>query len=419
MSISSLSLINIFNSRINLKCDDFFALILGFGVLLSVGPYFLWGTGYFKFYALFSVFCFVSYLCLNGFKVYGFLGVFLFFLLVFGLNAPHIDSSYLFDSSFFLTLIFVVLNDRIQVKVFDSFYFLFAIALVPAIIVWVLLFVGVELPFEQLAPISASREASGVYYLKYFSSLALSSEIYSSGLGVTYRLAGLYDEPGVVGTLSALLLVANRGQLSSMSSKIIFMGGLLSFSLAFYVLIFMYFILRAPFSLLRVLSISGFFVWLFYGVLNGTALVSRFFFERIKLLYYSPLSADNRSDACFLSAFDDFLDVGPVFFGAGPWAHTYLGCDVSSFLVVVYNYGFVGVVLILIFYVSLFFGAFKFIDFRSIIAIFPFLAVFFLSLYQRPDFIALPTVVIFVGACLSQSNLMGIPKKCVVAKQYK
>ena len=58
-----------------------------------------------------------------------------------------------------------------------------------------------------------------------------------------YRFMGPFDEPGVLGTISALLLSADKLNLNKNSNKIIFFSGLISLSLAFYVLISLYFIL--------------------------------------------------------------------------------------------------------------------------------------------------------------------------------
>lgn len=389
----------------NLSDDHgIFAFLLGFATFLSVGPYFIWGQGYFKFYVL-GVALFFLYLLLQiKIEKSSIYVSFFFVFLIFLFNLPHIHSSYFLNSSLLLILIFLLLNERLQARVFEAFYFIFSLTLVPAILVWILSFVGIVWSWEELKPISDSKDDAGVFYLNYFVALALSSEIYSTGIGITYRLAALYDEPGVVGTFCALLLIANRGQLNSISSKIILIGGILSFSLAFYILIFIYFFFKKTWLLIKALILSTVILWIFYDMLIEYELFSRFFFERLNGLISDPMSVDNRVDSCFLKVFYNFLSEGQYFFGNGPWAHTKLGCDASSYLVMIFNHGIIGMFMVFIFYVVLFLKTFKGFNLKSYIEILPFILAFTLSLYQRPDFITLAMIVIFVGACLSHSK---------------
>jgi hypothetical protein len=61
--------------------------------------------------------------------------------------------------------------------------------------------------------------------------------------GLLSRLCGIYDEPGMVGTLSALLLAARGFRLDSIWPRLLLVAGLLSFSLAFCVLAVLGFLL--------------------------------------------------------------------------------------------------------------------------------------------------------------------------------
>lgn len=409
MSYRILSLFKMYKSYSYLAFEDFFSFVLGFGVLLSIGPYFVWGSFLFKFYVLFCVISYFVYLFSNRFVVNFGYGIFLLFFLILILGIPHLSFSF-FNGSSILIFIFLSLSNGVKIKVFNAFYFLFSISLLPSIIVWMSLFLGADLTWERLDPASASRDAAGVFYLKYFFALALSSEIFNTSYGVIYRLAGIYDEPGVVGTLSALLIAANRGNLSSISSKIILIAGFLSFSFAFYILISIYFIFtRFRFSVVF-FSFSTFLFITGFDRLRDNGLISRFILERFEILVTNPESVNNRYDTCFVNAFDRFLNGGSIFFGNGPWAHTFLGCDVSHFSSIIYNHGFFGFFFIVVFYIFLFLRSYNLSDFDATKAIAPFIFVFLLGLYQRPEFLSPAFIIIFIGACLVCSEYINYVK---------
>ena len=51
--------------------------------------------------------------------------------------------------------------------------------------------------------------------------------------GVLFRMNGVYDEPGTVGTIAALLLAATGFRLHDWRCRVLYAAGVLSFSLAF------------------------------------------------------------------------------------------------------------------------------------------------------------------------------------------
>ena len=123
---------------------------------------------------------------------------------------------------------------------------LVAVFIVPGIVFWFIhsaigdpyLF-SIGIVPDNIVP-NSLKVLHGEYYLKYPLSLNL-----SSFLGQTvYRLLGPYDEPGVIGTLAALILSADNFRLNSKSNLILIIAGILSFSLTFYILTVLYFFLK-------------------------------------------------------------------------------------------------------------------------------------------------------------------------------
>ena len=58
------------------------------------------------------------------------------------------------------------------------------------------------------------------------------------------RLCGICNEPGLFGTISALVLCANGLNLKDKKNIIIFIAGILSFSVAFFIIIFAYYFIK-------------------------------------------------------------------------------------------------------------------------------------------------------------------------------
>lgn len=77
-------------------------------------------------------------------------------------------------------------------------------------------------------------------------------------------------------------------------------------------------------------------------------------------------------------------------------------CDVSSYLTIVYNHGFFGLLMIVLFYLNL---TFLLLDKGSVaLRTLPFIFVYALSMYQRPDFILFAIIIIYIGVMADPKN---------------
>lgn len=377
-------------------------LIFAFAVcsFLSLSPFYIWGTGLYKFFVLFLSFIFIFYFFGSKIALSNILLPLSFCILVFTLNFSSGGFEF-FNSSMIVMFLFLFIDDELKLDVYRVFRVAYAIVLFPGLIVLFLTMSGFDPTWSTLDPISDTRAAQGVFYRNYLVSIALSTEISSTAFGEMYRFSSVFDEPGVVGTISALFLISNRFNMQGYSSKIIFVSGLLSFSLAFYILIAVYLISSKPAVLLKVGLPCVLFFAFFYPVLKHNDLVNRFLYERLENLFTDPSSINNRIDPCFSSIFSDFIFTDNVFLGNGAWAHTQLGCDVSSYLSVIYNHGVLGFIFIVFFYSAVILLLSRFLIFSHPFFYLPFLMVFSMSLYQRPDFITVFMLVIYSGSILN------------------
>lgn len=387
------------NEGLSFILRTFLSFFLGLGAFLTLAPYFMWNTGLFKFVSIPVFILSIIYFFMNNYiRKRQFFSALFFSILVFLLNFSSNGFVLYANTSMLLIFSFLLIDNETKYNVYIVFYKLFTLSLVPGLVIFLLSLFGLALPWEPLEPASASKIAAGLFYRDYLGSLVLSTQIYSTGIGEIYRFSALYDEPGVVGTVAALLLSANRFELNTISSKIIFLSGFISFSLAFYILIGVYIILKRPVLLVKLLIPVLFLFFIFQNKLKENDLIRHFVFDRIQQLFYDPQSIDNRASSCFHHEFDDFIQNGNVFIGNGAWAHTHLGCDVSSYLSIIYNHGFLGFISIIVFYILFCFSLNY--NFRSL-NIYPFLLVFLLSLYQRPEFFSMWMVVVFSASVFS------------------
>ena len=162
---------------------------------------------------------------------------------------------------------YILLPSRGKYSIFLKFNKLFALILLPSIIIWILL-LTYNLPYSLILPEHEGKLLGGFIYRCYFHISVVLMHI-SSTLPVG-RLCGLFDEPGVIGTISSLLLAANRFSFTSKKNIIILVAGLLSFSTAFYILlsllIFFKILKQAKFTIVFFLPILVFSYFVFINL---------------------------------------------------------------------------------------------------------------------------------------------------------
>lgn len=117
---------------------------------------------------------------------------------------------------------------------------LFLVSLVPGVIYLTLMILGVPLTFSVVPPQNAGFAAAGVRMLELPGAVFFEGNSQSLPWGgVVSRLCGMFDEPGMVGTIAALLLAARGYRIKGIREVALYIVGVLSFSLAFIVLVLM------------------------------------------------------------------------------------------------------------------------------------------------------------------------------------
>lgn len=292
----------------------------------------------------------------------------------------------------FFVVIFILYDDVLLKKVFFYFSWIFALSLVPGIIMYIIKIVGLDFPHDTLSSWEEIKVYNQSWYDHYFLCVF---RMEKWGRKLLY-LNGMFDEQGLIGTFCALFLIADRLELKkNIRNCILFIGGILSMSLAFYLLIFIYYILNSKISINKKIII---FISMFIAFITANIFFrdSLFYSEFVSRFLGNPGS---RYD----SAFDLFYDSTMTFNSITTWfghgkdsfglLNSSLGTNlmnVSSYKILIYDYGYIGFTLIIIFFV---YGSYLYTrNFKDCL----FSLMFTISIYQRPYVLTFAYMVLFI-----------------------
>lgn len=394
-------------------------LSLALMAFVSLNPYFMWG--YQKlYYAIASSLLVMSFIgCYRLLSPSRFqlalCAAFSLFLIYLSL-LPKVEGT---PTRWFFLIPYAVallaLSQENLRKTFDKFYWIFALSLIPGMLIWIWLVAGLPIELNHLTPPPGSERGSAVHYFEFPGAIFISSNavILPSG-GVMFRLCGIYDEPGTVGTIAALCLAATRFRLREARGAISLVAGILSFSLAFAVLTTLGFLGmaiagRRPKLALAALATILVGAVIFSGATfkhvpatasNLTIIVppsdsapgkdtrTRSTPERFNLDYSSRLRPrwvfDNRAEPEMRSLFEKYADssLWTILFGIASNASIVYGRESAVWYSILTDYGLVGFVWLFFLYfvpVLLLWRAGR-LDMSVVV----FCTLYLMSFYQRP-----------------------------------
>lgn len=359
-------------------------LLYALFALFSLKPYFIWGSGvvlypilFFSILTLFST----KVILTRSLDFQG--GVLAFVMFVLALSYLILENG----RPRFLTLSFIVLalfltQDKDE-KILAYLYFerVIYLILLAGIITIPFIALNITPTFSVIYSDHPLKMLSGVYYNNYIVNMVMNSQVIPvSGLRL-FRFSSIFDEPGVVGSLCGLLVVV-RGLKTDKRGIVFFIAGALSFSLAFYILTAIYIAVRVRIkNIIHTLALVIIAISLLYfnsdnPFLNKT-IISRIDFDNYTIV-------NNRVSECFQYHYDTFTNSDSVFFGNGSNSYHIFGCDVSSIKTYVFDFGFLGVFILMVIYLATIYNVMKSTDVNLANTI---IYIFFLSLqiYQRPD----------------------------------
>lgn len=299
--------------------------------------------------------------------------------------------------------IFILLPNKEKRLIYKIFIKIFAIALIPGIVIWIFNSLNIELQWKVLEPLNSLKTEAGIYYKQYWGSVVLYNP---HNISKFYRLCGMFDEPGVIGTIVSLILVNEKYKIkSNRINKILCLGGVLSFSLFFYLVTIIYYLISSILEGNKKNSILLISIIVLFGMFN-TGIIKNEFIEKNILsrleIKDGKLSGDNRTDLYFNQRFDEFLNSksSNIIFGMGKWTSDSDKemAKSASWKKVVIDRGILGIALLIIFFIisAKIYGENK----QGSIMVFAIL----LTIYQRPGVFNLPIIIIFIGGLVYQKN---------------
>lgn len=370
----------------------------------ALNPYFLWTIGkevQFLMLCVFSMAVFIDrYHSLKKIAAGLFLASMIFlYSMLYGMSA--FGACYV---ALFSLLISVVSKD-VLLKAFSLFKYFFVCCMVPGLILWFLHNVLLDKSFlfmgyvdDEYVPNQLKVEA-GFRYATYPFSVVLDYMLEWP----YYRIFGPFDEPGRVGTIAALLLAIERFDLKHISNMVIFLVGLLSFSLAFYVLSLLFLVVyfsRRPVIILLLLmcSISA------GVVLSENAFFKAKIIDRFSVSSEGKLSGDNRTGASLEENFIAWRNAPVIDYIIG--FKNLPAEEGSSWKLIPIRSGLLGVISFVTFFISIYVVCNGFrLPFNL-----AFLMVFSASIYQRPDVVSPALLLIFFAGSIVYSKRFNFHK---------
>ncbi|WP_246107195.1 hypothetical protein [Yersinia kristensenii] len=377
--------------------------LFAFFAILSLWPFFSW-----KWPAIPISFIILTYF-IYGFSILFFYrnslslsGIFIFIIIffifiIFSLRPGGAPPWFNYYSFFSLLILLLPINKILDVAA--RFRILFAFSLIPGVVIYFLLFAGFDLPYTVLDAHNELKESLGVFYRDYGFTLALSHLILEIGNSTIIRFSGIYDEPGLLGTISALFLLADKFNMKSKINIIFLISGVISVSLVFYIFTIAGFLIQSNKKIIGLL----FIILLGLAVYN-TPIYDNYLAKRFETNSSNGVIADNRVSDCFKSEYEKFIsaDSEIQLLGEGNNAHLSTMCDVSSYKMYIYDYGYIGFLVIAIALIVQYIypllstgNTFRYIK-NSLFFVF----CFFISYYQRPVLFNLAFCLIFYYSIL-------------------
>lgn len=391
--------------------EDFIPLIIVINAILLMKPYFVWETySHFMDYMSNIVICMGIAIQILFFKRKtiarkSFCLIILLIMYYLYMFINHYQMNLILYIKigliFFQIGLLVCLSAEKRKKAYRLFVIFFACSLVLPIIIWSLIELKIELPYYELQSEATGKYMEGYYYKQYYGAVFLDNYIRPNSL---YRLCGIFDEPGVVGTTAGMILAAENGNLRKKSNLIIMIGGILAFSLAFVGLLSsFYFIKILKNSFKRIQRKKQMILTMLILLLGLSAMpyVAKLDYVRsyvINKIQRSILSKDPRNTIGFQENYKEFLKSGSFhryLFGHG-YAATALTPSMSgsnSYKIQIYDLGIIGFFSL---YWIIFYAAIKEKN-KKEFAVKVFFIVFCISTYQRISVFTLSNFILLVG----------------------
>lgn len=323
----------------------------------SLNPWPLWELGqmYVLFSAFFLILAYICYPSILNFKNGVIHSVFVLFVLVFyqALVNDLNEKGFFYALLIWIIICFLLCSsDDLRKNTIVLISKFLAIISAGSLIGFVLFFfLGFNFPSTYSAYNNGQYE-----YVNYYLFLL----DYRSFSDLIPRFNGIFLEPAHIGVACVMLLYA---QFFSLSNKwyniVLFVTVLFTFSLASYVLLFVGYLLKITIYERRntILFVSLFLfvcvlIYIFSSIYNnGDNMFNELIIRRLQFDEYGNLIGDNRVSSDFKIDYENFLNTNDIWFGRIFDPYLYYGGN-AGYRVYIYENGIVGLLLVVLFYLS-------------------------------------------------------------------
>lgn len=276
------------------------------------------------------------------------------------------------ELTFFSSAVFVLLPNEMKKKIFNAFYMFIQATNVLSLVLWgIFIFGGISFFHQEMFYAQSGLEVAYYYRFAIFA-------IYKYGHSFP-RLCGIFNEPGALGTVCALLYICTFKKSKPIEKALLIITGIMTFSFAFFLMLILflaaYFFLKNPRNIIVLVVMAAIILMLPYidfhnDALNETA--ARF------AITSNGFAGDNRTSNEFDLEYEKFKNSKYLWFGRG--AGVTLATGTASYKSnYVVPYGILGTVFLL---GSWLWAALCYSKKERHCLLYDFF--FFLSLYQRP-----------------------------------
>lgn len=270
-------------------------------------------------------------------------------------------------TAFVVICLFCLLSDRNKSIIFEYFYRIILITNVISIMLYVINLILPNL-FETVPYYSEQAIALNLNYTKI-------------GIFAIYgnRLCSIFNEPGGLGTVCAFLFIITFKKSTKLEKIILLVCGALTFSLAFFILIYVFFLVyllqKNIKCFIPMLILAVLFFLIPYIDFHNDAI--NLFVARMKIVN-GGLAGNNRTTREFDYLYNEFKKTKEIFWGKGIGYS--LAAHVSTFKSYIVQMGVIGAGIFLAEWIVCAVKKANKIRFNYII-----LAMFIMSVYQRPN----------------------------------
>jgi len=216
------------------KANNIVCWLVAFLFFLSLYPYFVWSIEPYSDWWL-SIPLFLLLLSqVKGIKNSVFLVSFIIITVWAGICG---GGNIIGISMMALCSIVFAVKDPFLIQIYSRYRFIFVLFLTASLIVYLLVSFGVSLPYHSVPPPPRNTIDYDYYIYPFYACPSVDDW---RNLGIN-RFNALFDEPGVVGTISFIFLFIEKFSFKKIGNYVLLAAGIFSFSLFFYIASFVYF----------------------------------------------------------------------------------------------------------------------------------------------------------------------------------